>query len=186
MGWTGTHKYKDESMQNFVEREIKYNSNFERIGKGFYKNGAFYGAVKNKKTGAIIAEVILFQFSKNNEHENIWYKEQDETVGPYKYDCPDRILDLLTDPLNEWAASWRKKCREQNAKSKIKLTPGTKVKFKTDFTFSGNRIVNTFLYTELKNYKGNKIKRLYAIGENGGFYTTAGLLKKYEYEILTA
>ena len=57
---------------------------------------------------------------------------------------------------------------------------------KNSFTFSGGRECDTFIYTELRNRKGNKIKRLLACGENGGFYTTAGLLKKYEYEILTA
>lgn len=129
MGWTGTYKYKDESIQDFVNREVKYISGYERIGKGFFKNGAFYSAVKNTNTGEIFAEIILINYEKKkNDHINIYYKEENESMGPYKYDCPDRILDILTAPPNDWAADWRKKCREQNAKKQNKVRVKKEVK----------------------------------------------------------
>jgi hypothetical protein len=43
------------------------------------------------------------------------YKDQDEMMGPYKYDCPASILDLLGPPGNDYAAQWREQCRERLA-----------------------------------------------------------------------
>lgn len=38
-----------------------------------------------------------------------------ETMGPYNYDCPASILDLLGPPGNEYAAQWRENCRQRLA-----------------------------------------------------------------------
>ncbi len=38
-----------------------------------------------------------------------------ETMGPYNYGCPARILDLLSPTDNEYALAWREKCRAQLA-----------------------------------------------------------------------
>ncbi len=48
-----------------------------------------------------------------------------ETMGPYHYDCPASILDLLGPPGNEYAAKWREACRARLAlTSRRKPKPG--------------------------------------------------------------
>lgn len=48
-----------------------------------------------------------------------------ETMGPYHYDCPASILDLLGPPGNEYAANWREACRARLAlTSRRKPRPG--------------------------------------------------------------
>lgn len=48
-----------------------------------------------------------------------------ETMGPYHYDCPASILDLLGPPGNEYAAKWREACRARLAlTSRRKPRPG--------------------------------------------------------------
>lgn len=48
-----------------------------------------------------------------------------ETMGPYHYDCPASILDLLGPPGNEHAANWREACRARLAlTSRRKPRPG--------------------------------------------------------------
>ena len=48
-----------------------------------------------------------------------------ETMGPYHYDCPASILDLLGPPGNDYAANWREACRARLAlTSRRKPMPG--------------------------------------------------------------
>jgi hypothetical protein len=59
---------------------------------------------------------------RNGETE-FFYKDIDETAGPYSYACPARILDQL-DQLApnppEYAAKWRQACRDQAANKRAK------------------------------------------------------------------
>lgn len=51
------------------------------------------------------------------------YKDMSEDMGPYKYDAPAKMLDML-DQLapnpTGYAAEWRKKCREHQAAKKAR------------------------------------------------------------------
>ena len=62
--------------------------------------------------GAVIAAVAIVEGSG--------YKLMDESMNPYYYDCPAKILDMLTPApeawppqLAEWSATWRARCRER-------------------------------------------------------------------------
>lgn len=59
------------------------------------------------------------------DYFNFSYKDMCESAGPYRYNCPKGILDLLTATDNEYAINWRNKCRENIQKKKEKLTKGT-------------------------------------------------------------
>jgi hypothetical protein len=39
------------------------------------------------------------------------YKFMQESLGPYFYDCPESILNLLTPTDSIYAKQWREKCR---------------------------------------------------------------------------
>jgi len=39
------------------------------------------------------------------------YKDMDETMGPTVATCPPAYLDRCTEPGNEWAKTWRERCR---------------------------------------------------------------------------
>ena len=57
-----------------------------------------------------------------NEYYNIGYKDMEESEGPYYYNCPERILKLLTPTSNEYALRWRKKCWERIERCKRPLS----------------------------------------------------------------
>ena len=60
------------------------------------------------KPARIIA-VTLIEYSHDTPG---WgYKPMDETMGPYRFNCPARILDAATEPLNDCARDWREACR---------------------------------------------------------------------------
>jgi hypothetical protein len=63
----------------------------------------------------------LFLLGKSNGR---WgYKDMDETMHPYYYDCPLRLIDTATEPLNENAAKWREAVREYWKKKASKPRP---------------------------------------------------------------
>jgi hypothetical protein len=86
----------------------------------------------------------LFLLGKSNGR---WgYKDMDETMHPYYYDCPLRLIDTATEPLNENATKWRETVREYWKKKASKPQPvvGLRIKYSgTDYVLNekaqGNR-----------------------------------------------
>ena len=66
--------------------------------------------------GEIFAVICLTKWNpRARDGLTMGYKDMTETMGPYNYDCPARILDLLSPTDNENALAWREKCRAQLA-----------------------------------------------------------------------
>jgi len=105
MGWTFTHKPKG-SIKKFFEKE--FNSDTCKVVDCKVKNFVAYIAYQTPK--AIIALVCLLKYQRN-DYFNFGYKDMDETMGPYYYDCPVSILNQLTPIGSELANKWRNKCR---------------------------------------------------------------------------
>jgi hypothetical protein len=122
MGWYGTYERVAQTTEA-VKKHL--------VGEGYRivdgalignaRSGyAFYAAVtgNNKETGNrdfTFGMVFLCEF-KGNEFA---YKPMDEFMGPFYYDCPKKILQLLS-PLNELPDfkyesqyDWRRKCSER-------------------------------------------------------------------------
>jgi hypothetical protein len=59
------------------------------------------------------------------------YKDMDETMGPYYYDCPAAWLDMCTAPLNEYSRAWRETVRVHAARKseRQRLVSGTVVQY---------------------------------------------------------
>ena len=45
-----------------------------------------------------------------------------EDMGPYYFDCPEGILNLLTETDNEHALKWRESCRNKLLDNRIRKT----------------------------------------------------------------
>ena len=68
-----------------------------------------------------------------------------ETMGPYCYDCPASILDLLGPPGNEYAANWREACLARLAlTTRRKPGPGDMLVFAEPLTFSDGQSERCF------------------------------------------
>lgn len=61
------------------------------------------------------AAVFLTRVDRH-DYFNFAYKDMDETVLPYYYQCPKSILNLLSATENEYAIQWRQNCLEYHAK----------------------------------------------------------------------
>jgi hypothetical protein len=151
MGWTYVYKPKNKSIREFFEERFNYEDN-GKYGK------VLDCAVVNLKTAYIayeigdtqgkrevIAVVCALNFAPNSYY-NFGYKDMDETMGPYLYDCPERILKLLTPTEHEWAKEWREKCWERirAKKARPRLKKGMVIKFADSIVFRSGKEEDTF------------------------------------------
>jgi hypothetical protein len=135
MGWTEVHK-EPCSYRDYFNEGLKGS-----IIDSHTEKGVFYGALRHEK--GVYALVILVRPQKG--YFNLSYKWMDESFHPYYYDCPDRILDLLTPTESKGANEWRSICRERN-KRKKQVKKGTVIKFTEPIHFTNGIVRDTFQY----------------------------------------
>lgn len=136
MGWTSyhaTHYKKNGAIDRKAECDAYFmeglNTGFYRVVKSALVGSVYYAAIepltrygkknadgeqpiedipeKERKTWAC---VFLTSVNKM-DYYNFSYKDMDETMLPYEYNCPASILDLLSPTDNELATEWRNRCR---------------------------------------------------------------------------
>ena len=193
MGWTEYHAgyYKNGKVDRKAELDSMYNWEDENrkceVLKSSMVGSTYYAAVKslNKTNGfERVCAAICLTSTNSKDYFNFAYKDMDETCGPYKYDCPKGILDLLSPTDNEYALEWRKQCYESLAKKKSgnslsKLPEGSVIKvvlpFDTQRHLAGTEVTLT------KIRWGRQCKWF-----TGGCYFTRNLMKMLEdhYEVV--
>ena len=198
MGWTefrATH-YKNGKVDRKAEMDSKYNWEDEsrkiEVLKSSMVGSTYYAAVKsfNKTNGyECVTAAVCLTSTNNKDYFNFAYKDMDETCGPYKYDCPKGILDLLTPTENEYALEWRKACYDNLAKKKNpngfnKLPVGTVIKVVMPFDtkyFSKDQEVKL---QKQRRFGSNRTHWITLTGFPCRF--TAGLMKQLQeiYEIV--
>lgn len=120
MGWTyqSAKFYKEngsidrkaecDNMCNWEGKTKKY-----KVLKSVMKGRVYYAAGEetDKVTGEtkVFAWVILTGTDSRSWY-NFGHKMMDESVGPFECDCPKSILELLTEPRNDYAREWRERC----------------------------------------------------------------------------
>lgn len=126
MGWTTLHKPSYMSVKDFFRNEFFHDnevSSGKIIDDAIVSFNTYYAAYEhiNKDTNErnVTALVVLIDYRGDNQY-NFGYKDMSEDCGPFYTKCPERILDKLTESVNEYANSWRVACREYHRKRKEK------------------------------------------------------------------
>lgn len=145
MGWTYTHRPRGMSHLEFFGREFNgsrtrvldagsYSYTEVYLALGTWENGYVEGTVPDDVVGV----VCLTKWVPNDPQFNFGFKEMTEDMGPYCYNCPERILEQLTPTENEYALRWREQCwktiRRRKARPKLKV--GDVVLFSRELTFT--------------------------------------------------
>jgi hypothetical protein len=198
MGWLEYHAscYKNGKVDRKAEMDSKYNWEDEsrkvEVLKSSMVGSTYYAAVKmlNETTGyENVSAVVCLTSTNNKDYFNFAYKDMDETMGPFKYDCPKGILDLLTPTENEYALQWRQACRDnlaakKNPNSFNKLPVGTLIKvvmpFDTKYFKEGQEI------RLLKRTKWGSNRTEWITMNGVACRFTAGLMKQLQdcYEVI--
>lgn len=141
MGWTSFQIHKTLKTIDVLRKELEQDD----LGKtqprfklldGVMRGATFYGVMQltawdklytpegstmeRVQTYGIVCLTERKHVHKLSDYVEFRYKEIDEGMHPFYYDCPIRLLDLLDklSPVTEpssGAYRWRAKCREQAA-----------------------------------------------------------------------
>lgn len=146
MGWTYTHKFPCVSATDYLKDLM--NENLEILDSALVNSHEWYAACRDKRNGEVFALVYLV----NNDNRakdgfNFGYKGMDEFMGPCEDNCPERILNLLTETTSEYAIGWRQRCREkieQRAKART-IKNGSVIRFSHPLKFTDGETLDTFI-----------------------------------------
>lgn len=121
MGWTSFHVNTD--WKGRVNRKEILDKIFTsksktcewKVEKSIVVGTTYYCAIKRTilDTGErLIFGMVVLTHIDNNCYDNFSYKDMEESMGPYQYDCPMSILNLLDDTDDDYALEWREKCQQ--------------------------------------------------------------------------
>lgn len=157
MGWTYSHKRRGQSVKEFFQESGVFKGinghEFEILKMKTVKMRECYCAVKYRSPEGkenVFGLVILLHYAPRDYH-NFGYKEIEESMGPYQCNCPEDILDLLSETDNKNALNWREQCRKNAKKraSKRKLKDGTLIRLDHELKFTNGDRVKEFIYRKI-------------------------------------
>ena len=110
--------------------------------------------------------VVILTSNKNNEFGT---KVMDETVMPYYFDCPRRLIKKASplQPQSEYAIRWRENCLKKK-ESKAKPQVGQMFKTHKPVTFSNGVSVSTFKTIKIR--RGRQMRTFYTNLEGTSVY----------------
>ena len=137
MGWhyvEPKHFLDNGKVDRKAEMDAVYNWDSEystaTVLDSFQHRDDYYAAVKllNKFTGE---EKVIGIFADTSKVAGFSYKELLENEGPYKYDCPPRIINLLSPTRNKKANKWREACLLKAMRRQMfRMPEGTVIEFR--------------------------------------------------------
>lgn len=133
MGWLYFNADRSENRKEIVTNYIEC----ERL-KVLYsacQGSVVYCSVFDNKKQETFAVVALTSWRYNNGVSEFGIKTIDETMGPYYFDAPLKLIHMLSPTNNEFANIWRKKCiNYQKTKNlSVTLPSGTKIKLHDEY-----------------------------------------------------
>lgn len=160
MGWIGykpTYYYRNGQVNRKGELDSNYEESGFKVLKSTMDGTTYYAALQNtqrrvKNEDGTYKKYADGRYVRENVPENerttfgvvvltsvsdgmFYYKDIDEWMGPYHYDCPMSILKLLSPTENENANKWRTACYEKHEKKKGK-TPLSKLPVNTSIEWT--------------------------------------------------
>ena len=143
MGWTFQEKPRD--VRGDLDRSLTWtNEDGARrvLDSAIVNRTEYYAAVEWIRADGsreVWCAVFLLKFHpKARDGLTFGYKDMEESMGPYAWRCPLRILSLLTETQNAYANAWRAKCREYHARRAAlpKLAEGMRLRVEGGDTLS--------------------------------------------------
>lgn len=159
MGWDG---YKTSApIPQLVAERLNYSNEYgsNTILAQSTRGGATYAAVHVKRSDHernaevrgndfIVGYVVLHRRERDG---TVMFKDMDETAGPFYYDCPKKILDMLTpidalpvcDSAKASARKWRETCAAKRTGAGLPDN-GQVLKFDDALSFGSYGTFDTF------------------------------------------
>ncbi len=139
MGWTAGHLQGPFTARAAIEFDLGPEFAARVIDTARYGQ-VIYAAVCSSDDQEVFGLVLLTE-----RHGGVLYtKPVSEDMAPVEDHCPARILDQLTEPSNQNAREWRKRCRARLAKPRPRR--GQKVVFTKRLQFTNGDAHSTLSF----------------------------------------
>ena len=127
MGWFFCAESKDELVET-IRKDLR-GAGFAILGESL-RGSRLWVAVNRpiyiKEADTWVNEnfIVLYLLSKSKDSSWPWgYKDMDEGMHPYYYDCPLRLLDATAPEEGKEESTWRKAVREHHARKRARPKP---------------------------------------------------------------
>ena len=185
MGWTSLHKDYGMTVDEFFEKEFE-STDFKFASKGALVNmSEYYRAVYIPSKKQYFALVCRVHFERDSYY-NFSYKDMDESVNPYYYNCPARIMKIVeqSEPCNDWSKEWRETVHKVLSRKEMvkSLAMGTVIKFKKPFCFGNDVEEDTFRIVDGNPYGKRRTKGLRSV--HHGFRANIRNWKGMDFEVV--
>lgn len=146
MGWTTTHRDAGIRHLDWFRREFNlFDSKGSRLLALTSVGTTLYGALRKDESDDVVGIVILTR-RQPAAYFNFGYKEMDENMLPYYFECPAKILAMLTPTEHKGALEWRARCQEEvdRRAARPRLKKGMRIRFKEPVAFTDGVKADTF------------------------------------------
>lgn len=155
MGWLFSESWPTRASL----REHLVNGNGVNTLKSCWKGNNLWAVQEGtKQDGTVVRFVALYLCAYHGKDLDGWgYKDIDESMGPCSTNCPVSYIEMVEAHEREhgyepagYAEEWRERVRAYNARGKIELTEGQKIKlYSNEYTVGGRRRGGTyFIYND--------------------------------------
>lgn len=169
MGWTFTHREKGEASHLEWFANLWNGSDRRLLDMAAGNLSTLFGAYEidanETEPRKVVALVVLIKWVPSDWY-NFGYKDMDESMGPFEYECPSRILDLLTpldedDPRMQYAREWREMAHKAQQRREVarSVTPGDTVRFYPPMKFTDGVEADTFEYVGGRRGRSTFLRR---------------------------
>jgi len=186
MGWTSLNKQRGLTTGEWFRKEYQLGENYELLDIAIVHRQEVYMAIKDLRTANVVALIFLVRYGRG--YYNFSYKDMDEFCGPVVYNCPERILNMLTPLTGEldrhgYAREWRRKCKEriERLKTLPKITNGTVIDIGREVKFTNGSSQRYFIRDGRRWRSAHKREDQYLPGQN--YYNINH--RKYDYSIIS-
>lgn len=152
MGWTAGALDAPFSSRAAIEFELGETFASRVIDTARYGT-VIYAAVRSKDDADQVFGLVLLAERRDGL---LWTKPISEDMGPAEDCCPARILDLLTEPSNDYARRWRERCRARISRGRPRR--GQKVAFERPIGFTDgteHRVLTFVSHSRFRSQEGD-------------------------------
>lgn len=161
MGWTIHTEYaNDKSMtpkryweEIYIPKVANWDKDrYEVVAKNSYGT-EFYAAIKDKVENRTLCLVALIEKNKYG----IGIKEMDSSMGPCYYHASKKVLNALSEPINDWDREWREECIRKLEAEKLNKTNvnavsnGMSIRFDSPYVIEGKHYRVFKVYSKSEN-----------------------------------
>lgn len=154
MGWTYSASLSNaRAVHDDLRRQLRGGGYAIKGDAATHYGKHFYAATEKDGVVDMFVALVDGGYRKSDGQDWWGYKDMSEDMGPYIYDCPEKLLDLLTPTDNKNAIEWRAAVRKYHADRKAKLAMAKSLK-RGDLIYLGTCKNPDKPYVVLSNERG--------------------------------